>query len=214
MCLGLVILPGYLAPEYQRDLVRWCLSEHARPPNITNLDAHYVVPEEGIWSIFCRTASVSGKSTIPIKRRSSTKADADDHKNEAEPPDPPQSRHSELKDKIDDGDRPVSVSALTADVTHATAFELLPKLRWANIGWFYNWGTKQYDFDLGRIDVEEPVRSICKEIVQFIDWSEVFERQNSLSSGRQSNTETDDSWKDWETTYGEMRHCGRWRRHN
>lgn len=87
--------------------------------------------------------------------------------------------------------------------------ELIFKLRWANIGWFYKWGTKQYDFSMGRVKVGEPVKSICKEIVQSIDWNEVFGRTDLLSMERQSNCETDSSWRDWETSYGEMLHHGR-----
>jgi hypothetical protein len=47
---GLVLLPDFLAPSVQRDLVKEALREAAvSPPNSTSLDPHYTLPAEGIW---------------------------------------------------------------------------------------------------------------------------------------------------------------------
>ncbi|CDO74885.1 hypothetical protein BN946_scf185004.g35 [Trametes cinnabarina] len=47
---GLVLLPSYVSRADQRRLVRWALSDHAKHPNETNLDTHYVIPREGLWN--------------------------------------------------------------------------------------------------------------------------------------------------------------------
>ncbi|KAE9406333.1 hypothetical protein BT96DRAFT_987480 [Gymnopus androsaceus JB14] len=46
---GLVLLPAFLSPKKQRELVRWSLEEHSHTPNETNLDVHYLLPSKGLW---------------------------------------------------------------------------------------------------------------------------------------------------------------------
>ncbi|KAF5330796.1 hypothetical protein D9619_005538 [Psilocybe cf. subviscida] len=72
---------------------------------------------------------------------------------------------------------------------------LLYKLRWANIGWFYHWGTKQYDFTKGRGTVDEILRSVCLEAVRTIDWSEVH-GANDADWGPNGP-----DWDTWDQTY-------------
>lgn len=66
--------------------MRWSLSEHARYPNITNLDAHYVIPKEGIWQLYCRTSS--SQLDVPKDQQVVVKPLWCNGKIQAEPPSP------------------------------------------------------------------------------------------------------------------------------
>jgi alkylated DNA repair protein alkB family protein 1 len=72
--------------------------------------------------------------------------------------------------------------------------KLLPKLRWANIGWFYHWGTKQYDFTRGKIDVAPNIKSLCQSIVRAVDWRRVFGDLHLENDG--------EDWEAWPEAYG------------
>jgi hypothetical protein len=73
---------------------------------------------------------------------------------------------------------------------------LLPKLRWANIGWFYHWGIKQYDFTKGKGHIDSKLRKICRNAVASVDWDVVY-------SGTESQwPDGQPEWKRWEDTYG------------
>ncbi|KAH8117431.1 hypothetical protein DFH11DRAFT_1575015 [Phellopilus nigrolimitatus] len=201
---GLVLLPGFLPPETQRNLVRWSLSGHARWPNQTNLDIHYNVPEEGVWNLHTNSqADPQNLEAILISPKESDPAAV------PEPPGPRQlvsNTPASLQNFSDLSNQPKPPSAPSGHLKPATASELLPRLRWANIGWFYHWGTKQYDFSRGKAEVSEPLRSICKEMVGSINWEDVFGRD--LETQRQLDWgETGPDWRSWKSTYGENPPC-------
>ncbi|EJD05912.1 uncharacterized protein FOMMEDRAFT_145266 [Fomitiporia mediterranea MF3/22] len=179
---GLVILPGYLCHETQRQLVRWSLTEHARHPNETNLDAHYDIPKEGLWDVHVR----SDKRVIPLRRNDSTIF--------ANSP----AKDQQQRESLSQTNLPPKLSPRSG---LATTSELITKLRWANIGWFYNWGSKKYEFNRGKIEVGEPVRSICKEVVRSIDWTNVFVGASSSSEEQSRWSETGPDWESWDMTY-------------
>lgn len=64
--------------------------------------------------------------------------------------------------------------APSPSVSSSPVSSLVPKLRWANIGWFYHWGTKQYDFTQGPGVIHEAVREVCKRAVMAVKWEKVF----------------------------------------
>ena len=82
-----------------------------------------------------------------------------------------------------------------------SATELIPRLRWANIGWFYHWGTKLYDFTREVQPVGEPFRRICIEVVHSISWHDVFGGSDVESLGGWGDDGPD--WQAWEETYGQ-----------
>ena len=197
LLLGLVILPGYLDHELQRHLIRWSLTVHARRPNETNLDAHYRIPAEGLWNLHARC------DITPIPRRDydSTQAGAKTDNMSGPTSDSPPDNSA---DHGATSPRPRTPSAQQVTHRSATASELLPKLRWANIGWFYNWGTKEYEFERGKPDVGEPTRSICKEIVRLVDWSEIFGTSERYSDTDHEMVAISSEWAGWDTSYGAM----------
>ncbi|KAF7322908.1 hypothetical protein HMN09_00070300 [Mycena chlorophos] len=188
---GLVLLPGFISPTVQKDLIRWSLVEHARSPNDTNLDAHYVVPPEGLWSVY--QEELSGK-TFEIQPRV-----APDEATR-EKPGPRQLINNtpaspETLEEISTTPKPPPAPSTTAQP--ALPSVLIPKLRWANIGWSYHWGTKQYDFSKGKGSVNSTLAKICHRAVQSVDWNQIYgENQEPLDWG-----EAGPEWMDWAETY-------------
>lgn len=200
---GLVLLPSFIPPDQQQRLVHWALCDQARAPNETNLDTHYVLPTEGLWNQYIRvrngeiddtkvTPHTYSQSNLddassqysqqelsgPRKLISNEAASIDNYASLAQTPKPPALPSQSL--------RPVPIS------------HLIHKLRWANIGWFYHWGTKQYDFTRGPGEISEEIRGVCKSAVESIPWDVVFGSDDEADWG-----EGGQDWKDWHETYGE-----------
>ncbi|KAI0792875.1 hypothetical protein C8Q75DRAFT_791959 [Abortiporus biennis] len=186
---GLVLLPGFISPKDQKTLVRWSLREHAKQPNETNLDAHYLIPEEGLWNLYSR------QSEEKIQPRAATLNPDAIPEGQSGPrqliSNEPASKenYTELLTAA----KPPPVPSLTVKPTSPS--DLIPKLRWANIGWYYHWGTKQYDFTRGKIDVNEGLKEVCREAVSFVPWRELFENDKS-DWGDEIN-----DWRIWNETY-------------
>ncbi|KAK0483564.1 hypothetical protein IW261DRAFT_1463923 [Armillaria novae-zelandiae] len=179
---GLVILPSFLSHEEQQDLIRWSLSSQARHPNPTNLDTHYFLPEEGLWNadqdliVQPRPADPSSASTGPRQLVNNTPASPDNFKTMVETP------------------KPAPTPSTTAQPLPCS--HLVRKLRWANIGWFYHWGTKQYDFAKGKAGVDEVLRNVCTSAVRVIDWDEIYDGSDELEWGDEHL-----SWQSWNESY-------------
>ena len=190
---GLVILPAFVQPEQQRELVRWSLADHARYPNETNLDTHYRIPQEGLWNLWLNSQNDPEKNILIQPKASETDSPA-------ELPGPRQLINNTPATLTNFGSlsSPKPPQAPSATVRPTLASNLLPKLRWANIGWSYHWGTKQYDFTKGRGTIDDRVRDICREAVRAVDWEQVY----GAVEASWENTEPD--WKSWNNTYGNI----------
>jgi alkylated DNA repair protein alkB family protein 1 len=79
---------------------------------------------------------------------------------------------------------------------------ILPKLRWSNIGHFYHWGTKSYEFDREHIPVPDDIRNICRDAVNSLKWEEVWKDGANHKSGDWGPDGPD--WKDWHETFCEF----------
>lgn len=77
------------------------------------------------------------------------------------------------------------------------ASKLLLKLRWANIGYFYHWGTKTYDFTKPKAEYPRELRILCKDVVASIDWHQVWEGMSDEDWGEEGP-----DWETWPETYG------------
>ena len=189
---GLVLLPSFVSPLIQRTLVRWALCDYARDPNETNLDAHYVLPPEGLWN--AHLASLSTGAHVPLIVPKAAECGTTARNGQTPGP-------RVLVDN--DAASTTNVDALQAlpkpppdpspTVPESTPSELVPKLRWANIGWSYHWGTKQYDFLKGKGNVDGRVRDLCRRAVRSVPWERVFGEEEGWG---------DDDWRTWDETYG------------
>ena len=196
---GFVYLPNLLSHQKQRELVRWSLKDHSRHPNETNLDTHYILPEEGLWNAHLRSRDPC--SDVPDVQ---PKFSALDINLSAYVPSStgPRRLISNLPASADNvGSLTLNAAAKPSMVPSPTATAISPsnlllKLRWANIGWFYHWGTKQYNFTRGKIDVAPDIKLLCQSIVRVVDWRRVF--------GGLHLEDNAEDWETWPETYGSI----------
>ncbi|KAI0328128.1 hypothetical protein GY45DRAFT_1255714 [Cubamyces sp. BRFM 1775] len=203
---GLVLLPSYVSPTEQRRLIRWALSEQARHPNETNLDTHYVLPPDGLWNQYMRVRKGESED-VEILPRAALQSHAQP------PPEPTEHANGEVpgprKLISNEPASPENFAKLattpkppappSASLHPVLTSALVPRLRWANVGWYYHWGTKQYDFTRGPGEIAGMVRKVCKGVVKRIPWERVF-------CGREGDEGMDwgpsgPDWMDWQETY-------------
>ncbi|KAN0076875.1 hypothetical protein V8E55_010730 [Tylopilus felleus] len=189
---GLVLLPAFISPQDQRRLVRWSLRDHARHPNETNLDTHYILPPEGIWTTHLQSRTAGTEP--PLIR---TKASLD---SESLPRPSSSGSRQLISNDPASVDNFSSLQSLpkpppepSTTVSDHSASDLVPKLRWANIGWSYHWGNKQYDFSKGKGEIDSFVQALCKRAVGIVPWEKVF--------GDDLDGWGDDNWRSWKDTY-------------
>jgi alkylated DNA repair protein alkB family protein 1 len=191
---GLVLLRAFVSPTMQRTLVRASLCDQARTPNETNLDTHYILPNDGLWNAHLHARKNPNETAAPIYPRRQYDATT--------APDPPGPRTlidntPATPDNFTVLSTEPSPPAHPSPTAHpATCASLLPKLRWANIGYSYHWGSKQYDFSKGKGVVRDEYRELCREAVRAVRWEDVFgfvEDENGWS---------EDDWRTWTETYG------------
>ncbi|KIP07973.1 hypothetical protein PHLGIDRAFT_12877 [Phlebiopsis gigantea 11061_1 CR5-6] len=186
---GLVYLPAFIPPSEQRTLVYWSLKEHAKPPNETNLDAHYVLPPQGLWSAFleARAANdLASESVLPKPSApSGPSSDSGPRALITNPPASPDTLPQLLS-------LPTPPPTPSPHAKPASPAYLIPKLRWANIGWHYHWGNKQYDFSRGAGGgVADVYRRVCMRAVRGVRWDEVYHGLDSEETG----------WRTWKEEY-------------
>ena len=170
---GLILMRKCIEPQLQQLIIENALKYWAKPPNLSNLDAHFVLPVEGLWNIDQQTL-------IPPRQFHDSKMNSDidlykivgletnDVKDDQE-------EKNGIKFIID------SPNALTNDIlkndpqTHALmngavlkngailkidpptdamhksnpviAKKVLNRLRWLTLGYQYNWTAKEYFMD-------------------------------------------------------------------
>ena len=188
-----------MSPSEQRKLVQVSLRDHARHPNETNLDTHYLLPAQGLWNAYI-SHQKTGEDGENIHPRASTSSEEPSQYIAAEPgPRKLISNEASSKDNYASlASTPALPYAPSPNAKSMSPAALVQKLRWANIGWYYHWGSKQYDFTRGKIEVNSAYRSVCKKAVQSVPWSEVFhDRENTIKDW---GDEPD--WTSWHDSYG------------
>lgn len=185
--LGLVVLPSFISHEQQRELVTWSLCDQARSPNPTNLDTHYHIPPSGLWN-----AHLSNDHS-PILPRSSTSNSLDEQQGSRKlvENDPANPQNFSTMYNTPKPDAPPSSTA-----QQSSPSALLPKLRWANIGWYYHWGTKQYDFKRGKAPIDDNLQALCQSAVSSIPWEDVYGSLADLEW-----PDSGDTWQNWKDSY-------------
>ncbi|KAI8906908.1 hypothetical protein EDD86DRAFT_192615 [Gorgonomyces haynaldii] len=131
---GLILFKNLLSVEQQQFLVRKSLQEWTKPPNLSNLDAHFVIPPNGLWN------TVLDQPDLLLEHRVfETRT-------------------------VDEGylriDRPTDPMAKQKPVTCKQAMN---RMRWATLGYQYNWTDKVYFYDRS-----PPFPQSCDAIVRSI----------------------------------------------
>ncbi|CDZ96363.1 DNA alkylation damage repair protein [Phaffia rhodozyma] len=199
---GLVILPGYFSPERQRLLVKSCLQIHTQPPNKTNLDTHFHLPpsplfpssplsddgcktpSSSLWSLYTSSLhSHPPEDPLVPTRASSLEDDSSSEEGSKQkfvriPPTRTLIENLPGEDFLNtvasDGKREILPVEPSKTVRPKPISKLIRELRWTNIGLFYDWTSKSYDFDTP-IPFPDDIDMISRQIVsKDIDWSLVY----------------------------------------
>ncbi|RKO97715.1 hypothetical protein CXG81DRAFT_14667 [Caulochytrium protostelioides] len=128
---GLIIIPNALTPSAQCYLAAASLEQWSREPNVSNLHAHWDVPDHGIWN----AAQAQPDQIIPLKTDF--------------PPSAPSSRSQPIKDgslSVAAGYE-ASPSPSSVDLTALSCSELMDRMRWSSLGMQYNWSRQEYYTD-------------------------------------------------------------------
>ena len=173
--------------------MQWALARHARHPNDTNLDTHYMLPRDGLWNAWLDARDHAEKDIMIQPKATSF---------EAVKPTPSGPRQlinnepvsPESYQIIATTPKPPQDPSPTVHPTPVSS--LIYKMRWANIGWFYHWGTKNYDFSKGSGTIDPELRSICVDAVKSVEWGQVHHNSNGDWGPNGSD------WDSWDETYG------------
>ncbi|KAI0831750.1 hypothetical protein BC628DRAFT_1349622 [Trametes gibbosa] len=197
---GLVLLPAFISPTEQRRLVRWALCKQAKHPNETNLDTHYVLPPDGLWNRYMRVRAGLLEDTEVPPRASFQDAQCQPNGGtEVGPRKLISNAPASPANYLELVTTPKPAAAPSQSLCPVPTSNLIRRLRWANIGWYYHWGTKQYDFTRGPGEIAPLVRDLCKGVVQSIPWDRVFDegQEHVTMEGGEGGSD----WMDWKTTY-------------
>ena len=171
---GFVLLPGYLSPLEQRQLIRTTLENHAKSPNENNLDTHYILPKEGLWPAWKAFSKERMRDSGSVEPIIEPKASA----GITAQPDPKRTLIENVPASVENLEDLKALEKLPAPpsntLTSLPLSSILHKLRWSNIGHFYHWGTKSYQFNREQIPVPSDIKSICQRAVRSVPWSDVW----------------------------------------
>lgn len=186
---GLVILPSFLTPSKQKEIVRWSLNHQAKC-NETNLHTHYTLPDSGLWDAHLQALNDPSNDLLVQPRADSSLASEASGPRQLINNEPASVTTFQALSAVP---KPAQTPSGSVQPTPASA--LMKKLRWANIGWFYHWGTKQYDFARGKAPIHDSVQGLCRRVVAAVDWETVF-----------STVDVDQipPWDEWENDYGKL----------
>ncbi|GAA5975863.1 hypothetical protein JCM10908_005307 [Rhodotorula pacifica] len=176
---GFVFFPRILPESLQRALVVETL-RHAGKPNLTSLDNHYELPSTGLWTAWC-----NGRGEAEVSKKAPLESSA----TTAYEKDPPQSQGRPM----------VSQEAEAAAVAGATVSELLPKLRWANVGWHYNWTTKLYEFERGQPPLPPLIYRCCRALARRTPWAIFYGSDGIQPESMPAPISLD--WQRWKDAY-------------
>ncbi|GAA5829253.1 hypothetical protein JCM11251_004983 [Rhodosporidiobolus azoricus] len=193
---GLVLFPRILPDSLQRSLVAETL-QHARRPNLTVLDNAYQLPPKGLWN-----AWVAGKGEEVVPAIPAPKEEQNGGEREGTPAsstgyDTPS---TDAGSGMEDGKADRLLERALSRTREVTVRELLPKMRWANVGWYYNWTSKLYEFERGHIPLPPVILRCCRDLVRKTPWRQVFLDSSTSDSGSYGGTSSED-WRKWKEDY-------------
>ncbi|GAA5852870.1 hypothetical protein JCM5353_001226 [Sporobolomyces roseus] len=182
---GLVFFPSILPQPLQRSLVVESL-QNARQPNVTSLDPHYKLPEEGLWNAWLEGKVDDSVESIQFRPSTPSLYDAD------------------RLLKTDVASPTTSLESSRANTPELETKKeiavrnLVPKLRWSNVGYHYNWTTKLYEFDRPFVPIPPLMLRCCQALVKSMRWEHVF---NDMADDENRNRTTKRDWEKWNTNY-------------
>ena len=201
---GLIILPGLISEEEQRALIRSSLVQQARSPNETNLDTHYVIPEDGIWSR-CRAAPSSAIGSEAFIHPRASPISGSGFRS-VTPTRRTLVNNEPASTTTLSSPSPLAPPTPSPSATLLPPLALLPKLRWANIGRSYHWDSKSYDFSKRLAPFPQDIKLTCKSAVQTVDWKDVWgQAEKTCKEVMNAKDWGEDgiNWESWSDHYGQ-----------
>jgi alkylated DNA repair protein alkB homolog 1 len=175
------------------------LEEHACPPNENNLDTHYQLPNNGLWPTWKAYRRQRKRDTSIQEPLIETKAATDTQANT-------ESKRTLIDNEpasVENFAEMQAVAKLAAPpsttLTPLPLSSIIHKLRWSNIGHFYHWGTKSYQFDRALIPIPSDIKEICQRAVKVVQWDDVWKDGADLKSGDWEMGQPD--WERWHETF-------------
>jgi len=152
---GMIFIPNPFTEMAQRQLIHHCLHKYTQPPNLSNLDAHYDIPSDGVWNLYTKDCDRTDKvraegrvirrnSESPKRQKTLSVSDGD---KETSTKKPTENHTSPSMTKNEDDQTFKGSSDEKTSSSTSTPTELVKKLRWVTLGYQYNWTSKVYDFD-------------------------------------------------------------------
>ncbi|KAG8893582.1 hypothetical protein FRC01_013496, partial [Tulasnella sp. 417] len=194
----------------QRSLIRSSLENQARAPNETNLDTHYIIPEDGIWNVHVANMHVRELDSCPkiIPRAQAQPGSGFRASTEFEPPEPSATSKRTLIENTpgevalaSPSPSPLPQPAASSYLSPVTPYQLIPKLRWANIGRSYHWGSKAYDLSKELAPFPEDVKAICTRVVKEVPWDDVWTSEGPEQVPQEEWGTEGQGWNSWPETY-------------
>nr|XP_031860915.1 alkylated DNA repair protein AlkB [Kwoniella shandongensis]KAA5527987.1 alkylated DNA repair protein AlkB [Kwoniella shandongensis] len=167
---GCILVPQYLNPQQQLTLLRSSLAQYTLPPNPLSLSTHYLLPPD-LFHLYATEPdtlilpkhSLSPVSSTPLPPKSRTIVDT-------EPAAVLGYDEIVARNKTWTGDVP------SDKLGAKSAQQLMREVRWANLGWVYQWSTKSYDFSHDEpIPFPPDLAKICSTAIASIPWEQVFD---------------------------------------
>jgi alkylated DNA repair protein alkB family protein 1 len=164
---GFLVVKDAISQELQRDIIQEALENWAKPPNVSNLDLHFKLPQEGIWNSFSNWKRNGTSLEIPMIQKRHFADDTGNYQEDQE--NATATKESLVSDATEKNmcklslaqankqtafqvdqelnlviDKPVDQMLKQED---APMTDVLPRLRWLTLGHQYNWTKKEYHFD-------------------------------------------------------------------
>ncbi|KAI8452700.1 hypothetical protein BY996DRAFT_6415277 [Phakopsora pachyrhizi] len=192
---GMIYIPRYLCEHQQEDLIKDCLEKNLKRPNITNLDAHYVIPtvssndqDMGLFDLYKRwridrsnPQSDQERFTLQPKSKASSLCQAMKHNEKGGEGGCSKEISKELSRRKRVDFEAIDHKNFKTSRNHSPKLDPKPsekvlplhirdiwrkgKIRWCTIGYQYHWETKTYHFDREASEISELIERICKELI-------------------------------------------------
>jgi alkylated DNA repair protein alkB family protein 1 len=209
--IGCILIPGYLNPSEQVDLLTSALSTYTLPPNPLSLSTHYDLPPNLFGTYMTdpeyKVQTLFSKLSPDQQEAIRTREQEIGHRVNKESKSGSEVGYEKIlqSGKVWEGDVPGS------QLSERSVGELMKELRWANLGWVYRvslvcldrsplkrnklnrqWTTKSYDFDTQTpIPFPTDLGEICTSLIRRIPWNQVFG----------PSTSDDIGWENWKDDY-------------
>ncbi|CAD6576720.1 MAG: hypothetical protein TREMPRED_001751 [Tremellales sp. Tagirdzhanova-0007] len=193
---GCVYIPRYLTPARQLDLLESALTIYTLPPNPLSISTHYALPP----NLFELYASSPRHSIQPLHSMRSKLEPRQERLRSREMRHTVETEPTAVVEYQEIISRIRSRSRLEVEPSERlgpkTVEQLMREIRWANLGWVYQWSTKSYDLTPGTSNpFPEDLAELCWNIVRSVPWMKVFQSHGDDEAGNRTD------WKSWTEDY-------------